>query len=115
MKLETTIMPRRDGTVIATAKSGGRYVFTMQGGRLVADVPVDADVAYLLNTGLFLPADEADFEAAAAMVQPEDSGVDDGSVVGEVEDLDDDEPADENAAPVETPTPRKPGRPKKVK
>lgn len=108
MKIETTIKPRRDGTVTVTAASGAKYEFKNIDGRLVAEVTDEGDLSFLLDREDFLPAEEADFEAAAKLVsvpEEEESGVDDGTLIGEVEDLDDDDPADMDAAPVEDPTP----------
>lgn len=66
MKLETTLKPRRDGVVTAEFP-GARYEFARdEDGRLVADVLSAEHVGVLLNTGNFLPADEADYEAGLA-------------------------------------------------
>ena len=71
MKLSTLIQPRRDGTVRATGPSGAVYEFRLTDeGDLQADVPNADDVAALLATEHFCPADEADFEQALALVQP---------------------------------------------
>lgn len=71
MKLSTTIEPRRDGTVRAAGPSGAVYEFRLTDeGDLQADVPNADDVAALLATEHFCPADEADFEQALALVQP---------------------------------------------
>lgn len=65
MKLTTDIKPRKDLTV--TAKAGGTvYTFVDDGsGMLVAEVN-EADVGFLLDSGNFYPADEADIEAGIA-------------------------------------------------
>ena len=65
MKLEAEISPRTDGTLIATAGTGNAYTFRADAdGRLVCDVPDQDDVAFLLDTGNFHPADEQDIEIA---------------------------------------------------
>lgn len=67
MKLQTSIPPRRDGTVIATARTGERFVFRPDAdGELTCDVTDPVLVASLLATGWFVPVDEADFQAGAA-------------------------------------------------
>lgn len=71
MKLSTLIQPRRDGTVRATGPSGAVYEFRLTDeGDLQAEVANPDDVAALLATEHFCPADEADFERALALVQP---------------------------------------------
>lgn len=110
MKLQTTIKPRRDGTVIATSPKGVRFVFQPNESRdLVCDVTDEAFVQYLLRNEDFLPYDAEDLAAAAALVgSPIGGGTDldeidhteAGSPPGEGEAPDDDT-GDENAAPVE--------------
>lgn len=78
MKLLTSIPPRRDGTVIVTAKDGTRCVFTPgESGELVGEVQDERTLAELLNGGLFFPADPADYDKAMQMsnaLQPGGSG-----------------------------------------
>ena len=105
MKIETSIIVRRDGTVIATVPSGVKIVFKPDAaGRMVADVTEPADLAYLLANADFFPSEEADFKQAEQLIRQE-SGVDD---------LPDDE-GDENAAPIEVATPPKAPRANKKK
>lgn len=61
MKLETVVVPRADGTVIA--RIGDRqYVFKNdEHGVLSCDVADEGDVKFLLDSGNFLPAAEEDF------------------------------------------------------
>lgn len=68
MRLATSITARRDGTVRAAGMAGRSYTFTSTppDGELVADVEHDDDLALLLATGHFYPADPADFDAALA-------------------------------------------------
>lgn len=104
MKLETTIKPRRNGTV--TAEIGkALYTFTEDAdGRLVADVSDESHVGALLATGNFIPADESDFQAGMAAVQAVVGAVDvdaDGDDDGSEED--DDESV--NGLPLEANTP----------
>jgi hypothetical protein len=72
MKLTTDIKPRKDGTVIARA-SERAYTFADEGGMLVAEVHED-DIGFLLDTGNFYPADEADIEAGIAAVVEQQEG-----------------------------------------
>ena len=113
MKLETTISPRRDGAVNVDL-DGSRYSFTADAdGALVCDVANEEHAAKLLCMGdRFLPADDADMEAAKALV----AGSNHPPVV------DDDEEPNMNAAPIEEPAsavaakaPAKVGRPKKAR
>lgn len=111
MRLNTSIQARRSGTVIATGVSGARYEFKPGAdGELECDVADAADVAALLATHNFYPADEGDFEAALALTRAQDQ----------------DDPVDANeddaqaltALPVEANTPPQPERkraPKKGK
>ena len=107
MKIETSIKPRRNGTVNVVTPGGQVIVFSAQDdGRLTADVADSADVQFLLGMSDFLPADEDDFAMASALIRGE-AGLDE---LGDGDDLPDDS-GDENAAPVETPL--KPGKPGK--
>ena len=68
MKLQTSIQPRRDGTVKVAGLDGKTYVFTPDAdGELSADVGDDGTVAHLLAGGLFWPADEEDHGSALAL------------------------------------------------
>lgn len=67
MKLTTDIRPRKDGSVVVNA-AGAKYKFAADAsGMLVAEV-ADEDVGFLLDTGNFYPADEADIEDGIAAV-----------------------------------------------
>ena len=106
MKLQTSIPPRRDGTVKVTGQDRQTYVFAAgPDGELTADVADEATVAHLLATGNFWPADEADQEQALELVK---------QAQGDDEDEDDeDEP--EGGLPVEANTPpKRRGRPRKA-
>lgn len=96
MQIETSIPPRRDGTVIATGPSGTKTVFTDTDGRLLAEVTDPVDLAYLLANPNFFPAEEEDFVQAESIIR-EESGIDDLP----------DDVGDENAAPIEVKTPIK--------
>lgn len=68
MKLQTSIKPRRDGTVRVVGLNGETYVFERDNeGEMSADVPHDATVAHLLDGGLFWPADEEDHSKALSL------------------------------------------------
>lgn len=90
MKLTTEIIPRRDGTVTATVPAtdsvpSGRYTFKQDAdGRLVCDVEHESHIGFLLDTGFFYPADEADIEAGIDAVNQQQ---DEGEEGGEEEDV----------------------------
>lgn len=100
MKIETTITPRKDGTVTVQADDGKQYVFKRDdSGALSCDVDNDSHVAWLLGLGDFHPADESDFGLAMQLTGG-DQEEDDQDLV---EEDGDDEPIDMNAAPIEEP------------
>lgn len=102
MKLETTIKPRKDGTVKVAVPSGGSYAFTPDSeGCLCCEVTDEKDVAYLVGLGDFYPTNEGDYEAALNMAKKSDGAEEGGDDGGEDE-------GSESAPPVETPraTPR---------
>ena len=105
MKIETSIKPRRNGTLNVVKLGGQVIVFSAQDGHLTADVADSADVQFLLGMSDFFPADEEDFAMASALIRGE-AGPDE---LGDADDLLDDD-GDENAAPVETATAPKPGK-----
>lgn len=106
MKIETSILARRDGVVKVNDPPGGAaIVFAADDtGRLVAEVENQKDVAWLLSLGDFFPADEGDYAAAESVIR-EEAGIDD---------LPDDD-GDENAAPIEVATPPKTRAARKAK
>jgi len=110
MKIETTIKPRRNGTVNVVI-DGVTYLFAEDDqGRLVADVESEEHLSYLLGLGDFLPADEDDFEVAQGLIDSQDDdeeGDDDGDeAIGE---------GDLSALPLEENTPPSGKKPRKVK
>lgn len=107
MKLQTTITPRADGTVVVHGNSGKDYIFNPNpDGLLECDVD-DADVGELVEGGHFFPADPEDFDKALAMTSKpeEDHGDESGDeAIGNL-----------GAMPIESNTPpqafkAKPGR-----
>ena len=101
MLIETIIKPRKDGTV-THEQAGVKWTFRPDvAGRMVCDIEDDAVIARLLATGNFFPSDEADIDAAAALVAQEED--DEDEVIGD-------------GAPVEASTPPAPrrGRQKKA-
>ncbi len=71
MKLQTSILPRRDGTIRLLGQDGKTYVFEAdEAGDMVCDVTDEATVAHVLDTrgDFFWPHDEADFDAAEKIV-----------------------------------------------
>lgn len=114
MKLQTSIAPRRDGTVRVSGLYRQTYVFAPgPDGELTCDVTDEATVAALLATQNFWPADPEDADHALDLVkkttQPE------GGEPGGDDDLEDDEEAVADALPVEANTPPAPKRAKKAK
>ena len=110
MKLQTSIKPRRDGTVSVLGQDRQTYVFVAgPDGELTADVADPATIAQLLATGNFWPADEADQEQALELVKQ-------AQKADEADGDDDEDEADDNALPVEAGTPPAPrrGRPRKA-
>lgn len=108
MKLQTSIKPRRDGTVKVTGQDRQTYVFVADSeGELSCDVTDTATVASLLAGGEFWPANPEDHDAALALTvaDDEDDEPDDG------DDMDDDV-GDINALPQEANTPPAPARKK---
>jgi hypothetical protein len=107
MKIVTSIKPRTDGTVIALGASGRNYDFEASAdGELECDVTDDKDLAALLSTHNFHPANEADFEAALKLADfnaPVAEGTSEG---GE----EDDELDAGTGLPVELNTPPQPAR-----
>lgn len=107
MKIETTIKPRRNGTVNVVI-DGMTYLFAEdEQGRLVADVDNEKHLSHLLGLGDFLPADEEDFEAAQGLIYPDDEEPD--------EEPDEDNIGDIPAPPLEENTPPSLKKPRKVK
>ena len=69
MKLNTSIQPRRSGTVLARV-AGAVIEFTPgEDGELSADVVDPLAVVELLDTGNFYPANEADYDAALLLAR----------------------------------------------
>lgn len=99
MKLQTSIQPRRDGTVKVTGQDSQTYVFvTGSDGELTCDVADEPTVAHLLATENFWPADPADFAAAEKLV------IDQSDDDEEADDEQDDEEV-QGGLPVEAETP----------
>ena len=121
MKIETSIKPRRDGTVRVNAPDEVVVFSHDENGVMVAEVENDQTIAFLLSRADdFIPADDADFEVANSLLSQGIDGDDDPS-----DPDDDEEPVDMNAAPIEEPasvvaapapakaaTPRKPRKPR---
>lgn len=106
MKLQTSIKPRRDGTVTVLGQDRQTYVFVADDeGLLSADVADEATVAALLATGNFWPADEADQEQALELVK---------QAQGDDDEDDEEEPQDGLPVEANTPPKRRGGRPRKA-
>ena len=101
MKLHTSIPPRRDGAVKVTGQdSQNIYVFEADAdGELSCDVTHEGDLAWMLGTDNFYPADPADAEKAVSLVNLAEAESE-----GEPSDEDDDD-APIDALPVEANTP----------
>ena len=106
MKLQTEILPRRDGKLTVKALDGETLVFEKDAaGILTGEVSDPATLEHLLRTGNFYPANEGDFQAAEALIaQPDPDADDEGD--------DDDFDGDEDAPLLDANTPPKPARAK---
>lgn len=118
MKLQTSIPPRRDGTVRHTGKDRRTYVFEAgPDGELTCDVDNEDEAAALLATGMFWPADPDDFEKALTISTPAPDSA--PAAADADEDLDDEDEVIGNGLPVEANTPpvtrKKPGPKPKAK
>jgi hypothetical protein len=107
MKLITSIAPRRSGVVLAQGLDAS-VVWEFRpdsGGELSCDVTDAADVAALLATGNFYPANVADYDEAMALQSAAGGGdADDDDIE------DDDDAVIETAMPLEAMTPVAPAR-----
>ena len=113
MKLQTSIPPRRDGTVRVLGLDRQTYVFVAgEDGELTGEVTDEATVAFLLESQNFWPADPEDAERALDLVKkPAAEGEEGGD--GDDDDGDDDGEDDEDAPPalpIEANTPPAPAR-----
>jgi len=119
MLLQTSIKPRRDGTVAVTGVDGARLVFAPNAaGELECEVAHEPTIAQLFSTQNFYPASEEDYQLALALSsaatepgeesEPADPGEPDpaalASKTDDALDLPDDV-GDMNAMPVEAQTP----------
>lgn len=102
MKIQTTIAPRRDGTVKVAAPSGALLFINGGDGRLVCDVTSDADASFLLKVDGFMPASEADIAKAEELI----------GLAGDDDILDGDQGINITAAPIDAMTPVKSGKKK---
>ena len=104
MKLQTSIKPRRDGTVKAAGLVAGHvYEFTADIGteELTCDVANEQDIAYLLGTLNFWPANPEDFDVAEKLTQQAavlDVEGDEGDSDDDLDD-EDDEPETQRTRP----------------
>lgn len=72
MKLQTSIIPRADGTVIAHGIDGIDHIFKQdEDGLLTCDVAHEKTIAQLLSTGNFYPTDTNDFDEALKLAESE--------------------------------------------
>lgn len=112
MKLQTSIQPRRDGTVKVVGQDQKTYVFEADAdGELSCDISDMPTVSALLSGGLFWPANQEDHDAALAAV--ETTRDDDEGEDGKDGDDGDDDLSDEalvGALPIEANTPLAPAR-----
>ena len=120
MKLQTSIPPRRDGTVRVLGLDRQTYVFVAgEDGELTGEVTDEATVAFLLESQNFWPADPEDAERALDLVKkPATEGGEQGG--DDDKDDEDDEDGEDGegappALPVEANTPPAPKRARKVK
>lgn len=87
MKLQTSIQPRRDGTLNVQGLDGKTNGFAKDGeGVLTGEVTDEATLAHLLAGGDFYPANPEDFDAAQALLPKldgDDGEGDDGDDTGD--------------------------------
>ncbi len=97
MKIETSIKPRRDGTVKVQSPDGIVVFSQDEFGVMVADVENEQTIAFLLSRADdFIPADDADFDVANSLLTQNSDEDDD-------EAPDDEDEVDPDAAPIEEP------------
>ncbi len=114
MNLQTSIAPRRDGTVRVSGLGRHIYVFAPgPDGELTCDVTDEATVAWLLATKNFWPADPEDADHALDLVKKTSQAH--GGEPGGDDDVDEDEEEAADAWPEEANTPPAPKRAKKAK
>lgn len=105
MKLQTSIPPRRDGTVKANGQDRQTYVFVADdSGDLTCDVTDEATVAQLLDSKMFWPADPAEMDKALTLIK-KPAGNDQDTGGDGNDDSPDDDPVDLSALPIEANTP----------
>lgn len=117
MLVQTTIKPRRDGTVKVTGQDGSKLDFVAnESGDLVCDVEDKETLKKLLANGAFIPYDEKDFEAAEELVveAEEEAKGDDGDEGPEASD-DDGAEIVNGGLPIEAETPPKRMKPRKAR
>ena len=101
MKIETSIKPRRDGTVKVEMSDGVVVFRSDECGVMVAEVENEQTIAFLLSRADdFIPADDADFDVANSLLTQGTGGDDDDDPDGDEDEVDE---ADPNAAPIEEP------------
>lgn len=108
MKLQTSIPPRRDGTVKVNGQDRQTYVFVADGsGDLTCDVTDEATVAHLLDSKMFWPADPAEMDKALTLIKkPANDGASNAEDdLGDGNDGNDDDPVNLSALPIEANTP----------
>lgn len=96
MKLQTSITPRRDGTIKLTGLDGVDYVFKADASNdVVCDIEHGPTIVHLLSTraDFFWPASEDDYAAAKVLLDDADVDID------EPDDEDDDDDGDEPKLP----------------
>lgn len=92
MKLQTSIPPRRDGTLSVRGLDGKDYAFAPgPDGELVGDVDHAPTIKRLLAGDNFYPADPADYDAALALTGNGGPGPDDPQNDGDLSGEDDDD------------------------
>lgn len=107
MKLQTSIPPRRDGTVKVQGQDRQTYVFAAgPDGELACDVEDEATIAHLLATDQFYPANPEDADRALELVQSASrDGDEDEGGAGDLDDDDELEDAGNGGLPLEANTP----------
>jgi hypothetical protein len=104
MKLETSILPRKDGRITVQCDDGTKVVFSADSdGIMTGEVTHLPTVARLLALGTYFPADEEDHAAASTLLTSQTKADDDGD--GDDEADDEREGDDLDGLPMEANTP----------
>lgn len=75
MKIETSIMPRRDGTVRVSLPSGDVALFKDEGGLMVCDLQDEQAIAYVLGLDGFYPQEDEEDDKQTMLAEAKAMGL----------------------------------------